>query len=592
MILNKKLIKRIIEKVILIVSMVGFAFLIYEEGFDKPLFSPADSTIVLKVLLSLILAGYLALYFMRKWGNIFNKRRIAELVAILLICMVLLFVFSSYKVPGLQAFTQLTTDRFLVDLLIAAVFLIELSKISLGINSLQLNPPIIFVLSFLVLILLGTFLLMLPNATNGPIHMVDALFTATSAVCVTGLIVLDTANDFTLFGQLIIMLLFQLGGLGMMTFTSFFGFFFRGKFSIHNQLFLRDFINEDNFDQIFNTLVKVIIFTFMVEGLGAVFIYMSLDRSMFQGWGEMLFFSAFHSISAFCNAGFSILGNGLYEEGFRTNYNMHLVLAFGIILGGIGFPVVLSYYKYLKHFAKGMFQKVFYRKSYRHLPRVVNVGTRLILLTTGILLLLGFVSFWILESDYTLADKSGYGKWVTAFFGAVTPRTAGFNTVDMAALSVPTVLVYLLLMWIGASPGSTGGGLKTTTFAVAILSAFSIARGKDRVEFFRREIASSTLRKAFAVTFLSIMVIGTSVFFITLFNRDLPLLSVVFEAVSAFSTVGLSLGITSSLSFGSKMVLILTMFVGRVGILTLLIGLSREVKNLSYRYPEENVFIT
>ncbi|AGA77830.1 TrkH family potassium uptake protein [Echinicola vietnamensis] len=590
---NKKLLKQIIEKVILVLSFTAFALVIYEEGFKKPFLTVTDSHLLLKVMLSSIWAGYLALYFLvkSKTGG-FTKKRISELIAILLISGILLFIFTDYSVPGLDVITQATTDRFLVDLLVAGVFLIELSKVSLGVNELQLNPPLIFILSFLVLILIGTVLLMLPNATHQPIHLVDALFTATSAVCVTGLIVLDTAKDFTLFGQLIIMLLFQLGGLGMMTFTSFFGFFFRGSFSIQNQLFLKDFINEDDFGQIFSTLMKIILFTFLVEGVAAVLIFVSLDNDLFGGVGEMIFFSIFHSISGFCNAGFSVLSNGLYEEGFRDNYTMQLVIAFSIIFGGIGFPVVLNYYGYLRHFVRGMYRKIAYGESYRHLPRVVNIGTRLIVLTTGILILVGFVSYWMLEYDHTLAGLDTYGKVVTSFFGAVTPRTAGFNTVDMTALSVPTVLIYLLLMWIGASPGSTGGGLKTSTFAVAILSAFSIAKGKDRVEVFRREISSSTLRKAFTVTFLSFMIIGLAVFALTLFDRDLPLISVVFEAFSAFSTVGLSLGITGSLSFGSKMVLIMTMFIGRVGILTLLIALSKGVKNQSYRYPEESVFIT
>ncbi|AWW31114.1 ATPase [Echinicola strongylocentroti] len=593
MYVDKKLIKQIIEKVILVLSFAGFALVIYEEGFKKPFLTETDSHLLLKVMLSTIWAGYVALYFLVKSKTgAFTKKRISELMAILIISGILVFIFTEYSIPGLDMITQATTDRFLVDLLVAGVFLIELSKVSLGVNELQLNPPLIFILSFLVLIAIGTVLLMLPNATHGPIHLIDALFTATSAVCVTGLIVLDTAKDFTIFGQLIIMLLFQLGGLGMMTFTSFFGFFFRGSFSIQNQLFLKDFINEDNFGQIFSTLMKVILFTFLVEGLAAVLIFFSLDNELFNGVGEMIFFSIFHSISGFCNAGFSILSDGLYEQGFRDNYNMQLIIAFSIILGGIGFPVVLSYYGYLRHFVRGMYRKLVYKESYRHLPRVVNIGTRLIVITTAILIVVGFLGYWILEYDHSMAGLDSYGKMVTAFFGAVTPRTAGFNTVDMAALSVPTVLLYLLLMWIGASPGSTGGGLKTSTFAVAILSSFSIAKGKDRVEVFRREVSSSTLRKAFAVTFLSFMVIGTAIFALMLFDRNLPLLSVVFEAFSAFSTVGLSLGITGSLSFGSKMVLILTMFIGRVGILTLLIAISKEVKNLSYRYPEESVFIT
>ncbi|WP_215225228.1 TrkH family potassium uptake protein [Echinicola shivajiensis] len=592
MIPNNKLIKKILEKAVLVLSIISFFLVIYEEGFKQPFLSLPDSHYVLKVILTMIWIGYIAQFFLSKWVKFNFKKQVAEIILIIMISLALFFIFSHFRVQGMDAMTSITTDRFLVDLLVSVVFLIELSKLSLGIGGLTLNPQMIFILSFLTLIGVGTFLLMLPKATYEPIHLVDALFTATSAVCVTGLIVLDTAKDFTLFGQFIIMILFQIGGLGMMTFTSFFGFFFKGHFSFQNQLFLKDFINEDRFGQVFNTLLKVITFTFLVEGVGAVLIYLSLDRSLFEGRLDMVFFSVFHSVSGFCNAGFSILSDGLYQEGFRENYNMQLIIALSIVLGGIGFPVVLSYYQYIKHLVKGLYKKMVFGESYRHVPRVVNVGTRLVMITTGILLLVGFITFWIFEEEHSLKGIEGYGKVVTAFFGAVTPRTAGFNTVDMTSMAGPTVLVYLLLMWIGASPGSTGGGLKTSTFAVAILSTFSIAKGKDRVEVFRREISNATLRKAFAVTFLSIMVMGAAVFLLKFFDRDLPLTSVVFEAFSAFSTVGLSLGITSGLSFGSKMVLILTMFVGRIGILTFLIGISRGVKTLSYRYPEESVFIT
>ncbi|UCS94894.1 ATPase [Echinicola marina] len=592
MIPNKALIKKILEKTLLALSIIGFFLVIYEEGFKKPFLSMSDSHFVLKVILTLVWTGYIGQFFLFKWVKVNFKKLVAEILLIFLISTVLFFIFSEFKLPGLDAQTAITSDRFLVDFLVTVVFLIELSKLSLGVGGLKLNPQMIFILSFLTLIGVGTILLMLPKATNAPIHLVDALFTATSAVCVTGLIVLDTAKDFTLFGQFIIMILFQIGGLGMMTFTSFFGFFFKGNFSFQNQLFLKDFINEERFGQVFNTLLKVITFTFLVEGMGALFIYISLDEALFDGPMDMIFFSVFHSVSGFCNAGFSILSDGLYQEGFRQNYDMHLVIALTIVFGGIGFPVVLSYYQYLKHLVKGFYRKVVFGENYRHVPRVVNIGTRLVVITTGILLLIGFVTFWVFEEDYTLKGMEGYGKVVTAFFGAVTPRTAGFNTVDMTAMAGPTILLYLLLMWVGASPGSTGGGLKTSTFAVAILSTLSIAKGKDRVEVFRREISNTTLRKAFAVTFLSIMMMGGTVFLLKLFDSELPLTSVVFEAFSAFSTVGLSLGITSGLSFGSKMVLIVTMFVGRIGILTFLIGLSRGVKTLSYRYPEESVFIT
>ena len=464
----------------------------------------------------------------------------------------------------LQAYENLITN-FLIFLL----FFIELSRLSLGINKMSIHPALIFILSFLLVIVIGTLLLKLPNATVGGISWIDALFTATSAVCVTGLIVVDTATVFTGMGKTILMVLIQIGGLGMMTFTSFFGFFFKGGQSLQSQLFLKDYINEDNIGKVGSTLIKIILFTFGFELLISVGIFFLVDDGLFASTSEQVFFAIFHSVSAFCNAGFSTLTNGLYEIGFRTEYHVHLLLAITIIVGGIGFPVIVSYAQVTKRICQNWFN-IWTKKDsfYHHTPRIFNINTSLTTVTTLLLLLIGFVTYWIFEQHHTLAGLEGYGKIVTAFFGSVTPRTAGFNTVDMTQLALPTVLIYLILMWIGASPGSTGGGLKTTTFAVAVLNAFSIAKGKDRVEVFNRQIDPETVRKAFAVILLSFLVIGLGVFMVLFFNPELGILEVAFEVFSAFATVGLSLGITAKLATGSKLVICLIMFLGRVGTLT------------------------
>ncbi|EOZ96558.1 Potassium uptake protein, integral membrane component, KtrB [Indibacter alkaliphilus LW1] len=517
---------------------------------------------------------------------------IVEITIILFLIFTSLVNFGVIELGYPLTVGNLEIKAFLVNLLILILFLIELSKLSLIANQLKLHPALVFILSFLIVIVIGTCMLLLPNATTNGISLIDALFTSTSAVCVTGLIVLDTSSDFTFFGQFVILILFQVGGLGMMTFTSFFGFFFKGSYTLQNQLFLRDYINEENIGAINSTLLKIILFTLITEGLAVLLIYSSIDPKLFESVGDQLFFSTFHAISGFCNAGFSTLSDGLYESGFRDQYTVHLIIAFAIILGGIGFPVVFGYYNYFKHVWVGTKKLITGEEEYRHAPRVVNVNIRLIVYTTGILLLIGFITFWIFEKNHTLEGLSGYGKFVTTFFGAVTPRTAGFNTVDMSALAMPTILIYLILMWIGASPGSTGGGLKTSTIAVAVLNAVSIARGKDRVEIFRRQIGNETLRKAFAVILLSFLVIGLGVFTVLLFDPQIALIHVAFEIFSAFSTVGLSLGITGDLSNGSKIVVTIIMFLGRVGTLTVLVAFVKKARTLRYKYPEEGVFIT
>lgn len=583
--------KAIVEGVVRYSSFISFGILLYHLGYEPSSGSYAITSFIFTLCLILIGIGYILKILLNE-PSILVGRVLLELLLSLFLIGFSLLRWDAFGMEFSEGILNYSRQYFLVNILVAILFFIEISKFSLSINRLKASPTLVFILSFFILICIGAILLSLPHATQNGISLIDALFTSTSAVCVTGLIVLDTAKDFTFFGQTIIMILFQIGGLGMMTFTSFFGFFFKGSFSIENQLFIRDYINENNVGEIYSTLLKIIFFTVLTEVIAAFLIYHFTADTLFSSKGEQLFFAAFHAISAFCNAGFSTLSNGLYESGFREAYSMHLVLALAIILGGIGFPVFINYYNYLKHVVVGGTKKLLGIESYRHVPRVSNVSTKLSLYTTGFLLVVGFITFWVFESESTLEGLSPYGKFATAVFGAVTPRTAGFNTVDMTLLTVPTILIYLILMWIGASPGSTGGGLKTSTFAVALLNTLSIATGKKRVEVFMRQISYETIQKAFAVIALSFLVIGLGIFLVMLFDPHLPLIDVAFEVFSAFSTVGLSLGITSQLGTASKLVIMICMFMGRVGTLTVLIAIVRKAGQHRYKYPEENVFIT
>ncbi|MGV3539197.1 MAG: TrkH family potassium uptake protein, partial [Rufibacter sp.] len=495
------------------------------------------------------------------------------------------------KVTSANTLLRFFDSEQFIYCVIFYVFLVEVSKKTLLFYRHSFQPAQLFVLSFVFLISVGAALLLLPQATYGSISVIDAFFTATSAVCVTGLVTLDTATAFTPTGKVIILILIQVGGLGIMTFASFFGIFFQGS-SLQSSLFMRDWLNEDNLSQITRTLFKIVAITLGVELLGAGLIFMSIESVPSNVLEDKVSFSVFHAVSAFCNAGFSTLSLGLYNPAVRYNYSMQLVLGGLIVLGGLGFPIVFNLYRYLRQKIRHLGNSLLSKKQPRHRPRLLNVNTLLVTITTALLILVGMVLYFVLEYNNTLAEHSLYGKIVGAFFGAVTPRTAGFNTVDMAALTAPTVLLYLLLMWIGASPASVGGGIKTTTFAVAILNIVNLAKGKDRVEVFKREIEQESVYKAFAIILLSLVVIGLAVFLVTVFDPEVGLAAVAFECFSGFSTTGLSLGITPLLSNPSKIVLILTMFLGRVGTLTLIIGLLRKVSTLRYRYPEETIIIT
>jgi len=376
-----------------------------------------------------------------------------------------------------------------------------------------------------------------------------------------------------------------------MTFTSFFGFFFKGSTSFGNAFLLKDLINEEKLGEIFNALLKIITITFSIEAIGAIIIYSTVDPALFSGDLSIIGFSVFHSISAFCNAGFSTPPAGLFEAGFRNNYNLHYTIGVLIILGGLGFPIVSNYYRLLHHFIKNVYRQLAGKAKYLHAPMIINVNTRIAMFTTFLLFVTGFVFFLFSEYNHSLQGLSPEGKVAGAFFGSVTARTAGFNTVDMSTVAPATILVYLVLMWIGASPASTGGGIKTTTFAVASLNFISMARGKDRVEVFGRELSSDSIRRAFSVIFLSFLVIATAVLLLTITDEQLDLTKIIFEVVSAFGTVGLSLGITAQLSIAGKWVIIVTMFLGRVGTLTILVGLLRKMRTYGFNFPSENIMI-
>lgn len=475
---------------------------------------------------------------------------------------------------------------------ILLLFLREMSLLQLDLRRSFLNPAQLFILSFLFLIFLGSALLMLPNATlDGKLSFLDALFTSTSAVCVTGLAVVDTGKYFTIFGQVIILFLIQLGGIGIMTVTSYFSYYFRGGSSYETHLTLKDMVNSDKLGEVFGVLKKIILLTLGIEAVGAVFIYFTLKGNLFTSIGEQIYFSVFHAISSFCNAGFSTLSNSLYEDGFRFNYSFHLVIASLFIFGGIGFPIMFNFIRYIRFQIKNKLIPLGTNRQVVHKPWVININTRIVLYTTGILLVAGTILIYIFEYDNTLAGHSGVGKIVTAFFGSASPRTAGFNSVNMGELLPHTVMILLFLMWVGASPGSTGGGIKTSTLAIATLNFLSLARNKDRVEIFRREIAATSLHRAFAIISLSLIVVGVSTFLLVVFEKDKDLIALAFESFSAYSTVGLSLNLTSSLGFASKVVIIIVMFIGRVSMLTILVALFREVKNQKYRYPTETILI-
>jgi trk system potassium uptake protein len=575
-----------VSRVVFFISLIGLIILVIDFGFDH--LDAVEQYINFFYFLVLFSGIFVTIYrYLLQWRSISYKVAIFDVFTNVLVLYVVSRHFFSQEA---EQQSHIFYSDSLLKILILFTFFREFVIRKINFQRSIFNPAQLFVLSFLTIIFSGAFMLMLPNSTQNGISFIDALFTSTSAVCVTGLTVVDTATVYTHFGHFIIMFLIQVGGLGILTFISYFSYFFKGNTTYENQLVMMDMTNSEKLGEVYKVLKNVILITLIIEFTGGLFIYFSLDESLFPSTYSQIFFAAFHSVSAYCNAGFSILSNNLYETGFRYNYNLHLSVAGLIILGGLGFPIVSNSVYYIKYRILNFLAPLLGReKIYK--PRVINLSTKIILYTTFFLLVGGTILLFITEYYYTLEPHSWYGKIVTAFFTAVTPRTAGFNTVDMTALTLPSVLIITLLMWIGASPASTGGGIKTSTFAIAIMNISSLAKGKSRLELNRRQIPDSTVRRSFAIIVLSILVIGLGILFVVAKDGDKGLTKIIFESVSAFGTVGLSLGITPYLAVQSKIVLILLMFIGRVGMLTLLVALIRKAKYKNYKYPDEDIIL-
>jgi potassium uptake TrkH family protein len=533
---------------------------------------------------------FLIIFFSKFLPEIFRLKRktvtslVFEIIVFLFSIGVLVSNFSI--VTSNKPFWAFFFGNTQIIIAILLITFLELSVFARFVSFLNMSPALLFSMSFLVIILIGSGLLMLPRAHTLPLTYLNSLFTSVSAVCVTGLTVVDTATYFTPLGKIIILALIQIGGLGIMTFTGFFSFIFASSSSFRDRLMLKEIFSSQSLSNLYKLLSKIILWTFLTEIIGAFFIYTCLD----PGTTNKTFFSIFHSISAFCNAGFSTLSDGLYSPSIRLNYPIQIIVALLIVLGGIGFPVLLRVYSFIKQLIVALLRKAL-RKRIPAIHRQMNISGRIVIYMTLILILAGTGLYFLLEYRNTLSDLNIGQKFIVSFFGSVSSRTAGFHVTDISLWGYPTIFLMMLLMWIGASPGSTGGGIKTTTFALAFRSAFNTIKGGEHLLIGNREIGSGTLIRVLSIIFLSIVIITTGFFFLLLSEPDKNPVHLLFESVSAFSTVGLSLAGTSSFSQVGKIIVILLMFIGRVGPLTLLTGFLVSYHKKYSRYPEIDITI-
>lgn len=440
------------------------------------------------------------------------------------------------------------------------------------IRRLKKNPPLIVCLSFFALILLGAILLNLPAASaNGEsIGFLNAFFTSTSASCVTGLIVTNTATQWTAFGKCVIIILIQIGGLGTMVFLSLIAMVLNKKIGISERRIIREQTNADTSKGIIRLVIYIIKFSLIVELIGAILLSTKFIPDF--GLKKGILFSLFHSISAFCNAGFDIIGNSL--SNYVSDFTVNIVISLLIIFGGLGFTVFIDIYK---------------KRKFKNL----TLHSKIVVSITAILILVGAIAFFLIEHDSpSMEGLSLKGKILSSLFMSVTSRTAGFNTIDIGKMQEGSLIVTIMLMFIGASPASTGGGIKTTTFGVLLFSTISVLRGNEDTEIFHKTISRDALLKSLCIFSLGSGIIILASLVITIIEHGQFLyIDILYEIVSAFGTVGISRGITGNLSSFSKVILIVLMYLGRVGAATLGIGIFFSSRRRHTRYSEGKIIV-
>ena len=571
----------------IIVSLIAITAIIYQHGFPQTDYSLQLTNSIIRTSLIFYILKFLTRIFYEFHPIDFIKENRVEAILLSLITFdQLVKVFTGANI--VQQFMQVigfpgihTYYNLFIQFYFSLIIIIELGKAGRFIDYIHIGPSGLLALSFVLLIASGTGLLLLPEMTVSGISHIDAFFTSTSACCVTGLAVVDTPTCFTLKGKTVLMLLMQLGGLNIIAFATLFASFHRNSGGIRMQSLIKDIVSTDKLSDTRGLLRKIFIYSIFIEITGATFLFLTWPNELqFNGLGEKIYFSVFHAVSAFNNAGFALFTNNMYDISIRHAYNLHLVIATLIFLGGIGFIVL---------------EDIFAMRNIRERRKIkwkrLQAHSRIALYTSGILIVVGAIIFYLVEFRHSISGYGIYGSIVSSLFQSVTCRTAGFNSVDIGQLGQPVIFFMMFLMFIGASPGSTGGGIKTTTFSVLLRSAISTIKGRQSVEIVKHTISNATISKAYSIALFSISLIFISTFFLSVSEPDKDIIDLLFEEISAFGTVGLSTGITASLSDAGKSIIILSMYIGRIGTLTLAMALTKRIVYAKYRYSEINVIV-
>ena len=574
---RKQPVLRTMQILSFIVSVVTIAAIVIYHGC----YLSASVISFIRGLVYFSLAFYIVKYFVLMFYSLHKIEYVKKswfecvIIAILLLHFILYWLFGW----DLFNFKQYENAYILcIQLYFFVIMLIELSKASTFIGKMNLSPPVLLMSSFFILIVMGTILLVLPRMTTHPISFTDALFTATSASCVTGLTVLSTAHDFTLQGQVVIMILVQLGGMSILSFATFFTTFLsRSYVGLRYQYMVRDMVSANKLSDSFSLLRQIILFTFILEASGVLMFYMYWRTTgFFDGTGTTFFYSLFHAVSAFNNAGFALWDASFNDAQICNSFFPQTIIMILVFLGGIGFVTISEF------FNPSVIRE---RKKYRW--KQLSPGTKIVLLTTFGIIIVGSLLFFALEYNHSLAEKNTLvDKVFACMFQIISGRTAGFNIIDVNAISIPGMLLVMIIIFIGASPGSTGGGIKTTTFFVLMKSVMATIKGKQHIEFDKKTIPFSLVDKAYSIVVLSVGIIFASVFVLALVEPETNIINIMFESISAFTTCGLSTNVQAAFSDMGKLVLVVDMYIGRIGTLTIAYALGQRNKESRHTYPE------
>jgi len=573
-----------INWLVLITLLLSIVSLIVEQADFQTRFSSIFTHTLDFTILFLFLAEVIVDFVRSTDKRHFFKRQLFEVL--FLVFFTVLFAYNKFLLFSRESVVYGNLPGKII--IVRNIFVLlkvfgRIRKLSAFVRSLTAHPARTVILSFVLVIVTGTILLMLPFTTPDGLGLsfVDSLFTATSAVCVTGLIVVDTATAFSIWGKLIILLLIQVGGLGIMILSFFMAFILRRSLTVEDKFLISYMTSEKDMRNLGRSIKNIINITLIIEGAGAVLLFLGFRTSLGTNL-ETLFISVFHSVSAFCNAGFSLFSDSL--EGFKSHTLINLTVIVLIILGGLSFLVIMN----LKGWLAAGVPNLFKRKSFS--VKGLSLNTRVVLLGTGILLGLGMLLIYALEHRYSLANLDLKTQYLAAFFQSVTTRTAGFNTISMSGLRNPTYLLMMIFMFIGGASGSTAGGVKINSIALFLAYVNSLLKEKREVTLFNYAVSKDLVLRALLILMFGLVSVLGAMLILSM-TESAPFIQICFETVSAFGTVGLSAGITAALSIIGKYVIILLMFIGRIGPLTLLAAAAQRIRQVQIEYPTGEILV-